>query len=462
MPEALETAIAHAEEAAARAEAATDVIHPESVFNYVNLFVAGVGITLTVVLVLLGAVGVTEINQSRRDREELSDKTREEIDKARTAREDLATKLRDEIIAAQHDRQDTYQEIRREIAEARAEFERRVTLRETELLELKGELSESVIAFKGEVASWRTELDELEKQFSERAEQRFKESENANLALALLGLGEKQYRARDYRGAIDSYQRARELAPKNPVILYRLGYIHVHTDEVEIAEQYLNEALQIDPELAHAQAALGYAHRRIAEKMPEGPAREIKMSEAALELQRALKVAPKLVDEDGESWWGSLGGLYRRRNQIDDAIRAYERAAEVTPFSSYPFSNLALLHMQKENKRDAMMANFRQVELLARDEIRAELDDYWAYADLLTAQLALYKEDSKHRDAVPRSLEAMLEIAPSDSLYCLEVLTDTLRRLTAALGGTDAAPHIGEYIEKIQRQIEEYKREPAG
>jgi tetratricopeptide (TPR) repeat protein len=89
-----------------------------------------------------------------------------------------------------------------------------------------------------------------------------------------------------------------------------------------------------------------------------------------------------LVDDDGEAWWGSLGGLYRRRGQTEQAIKAYERAAEVTPHSSYPFSNLAMLYMRTKD-HESMMKMFKRVERIAHAETQAEVDTYWAYADLL-------------------------------------------------------------------------------
>jgi tetratricopeptide (TPR) repeat protein len=175
------------------------------------------------------------------------------------------------------------------------------------------------------------------------------------------------------------------------------------------------------------------------------------MNRAEQFLLRALRLSPKLVDDDGEAWWGSLGGLYRRRGQIDQAIYAYEQAAKVTPHSSYPFSNLALLYMQKRN-RDEMLRTYKRVERLARGEVQAEVDNYWAYADLLTSRLALGKIDEAE-DA----LISVFDIAPPDSSYGLESLADTLTRLIDALGGPQAAPHIPPYVERIRAYLEAKK-----
>jgi tetratricopeptide (TPR) repeat protein len=180
--------------------------------------------------------------------------------------------------------------------------------------------------------------------------------------------------------------------------------------------------------------------------MPEGLDRDSILNHGEGHLIEALRLSPNLVDDDGESWWGSLGGLYRRRGQVQQAIFAYERAAEVTPHSSYPFSNLALLYMQTDN-RDKMMATFKRVERLAYGETQADVDNYWAYADLLTAKLALGKaDDAQH------ALTSVLDLAPKGSAHVLTMLVDTLERLTTALGGENAAPHIAPFIARLRQE----------
>jgi tetratricopeptide (TPR) repeat protein len=171
-------------------------------------------------------------------------------------------------------------------------------------------------------------------------------------------------------------------------------------------------------------------------------------------LLQALRISPSLVDDDGESWWGSLGGLYRRRGQVEQAITAYERAAKVTPHSSYPFSNLALLYMQTDN-RAKMLETYKRVERLARGETQAEVDNYWAYADLLTSQLALGK--TKEADD---SLQSVIDLAPVESPYVLNMLIDTLERLAGAMGGMDAMPHIQPFVAKL-REVQEGRGSPT-
>lgn len=319
------------------------------------------------------------------------------------------------------------------------------------LFSAQAELQKARERFEQEIETKERELDEmkesLEANIATSASLQHRELSQATLALSLLPLGERQYRAQDFQGAMDTYRRALELDDQNPVTHLRLGYVCTQSGLLDEARFHLTRALDIEPDFAAALAALGYVYRRIAEKMEQGVERETMLNQAEGRLLEALNKSPKLVDDDGESWWGSLGGLYRRRNQIEDAIRAYERAAEVTPHSSYPFSNLALLYMQASD-RDKMLATYRRVERLARGETQADVDNYWAHADLLTAQLALGKVNQAE-DA----LQSVLDVAPVDSPYVLELLVDTLGRLTEALGGSRTAPHIEPFIERVRAEI---------
>jgi tetratricopeptide (TPR) repeat protein len=313
------------------------------------------------------------------------------------------------------------------------------------------ELTEARERFENEMREKQDDLTKVRKEVEASSEIQRQNTANANLALSLLTLGERQYRSQDFQGALNTYRRALELDPNSLITHYRLGYVYTQSGILERAEYHLNRALEIEKDFAPALAALGYVYRRIGEKMTVGIERDQILNKAENLLLQGLKVSDKLVDDDNESWWGSLGGLYRRRGQIDQAIAAYERASEVTPKSSYAFSNLALLYMQKENK-EKMLKTYIRVEQLAFGEVQADVDNYWAYADLLTARLALGKVE----EAEP-VLHSVLEIAPKDSPYVFESLLDTLTRLEKALGDADSA-HIKPIIAVIQSRVDAQKQ----
>ena len=321
-----------------------------------------------------------------------------------------------------------------------------VTLAVRRFNSLQKQMEDTRRNFETEMHGRQAELDGLRDELRHRAEQLDQEAQRSTLALSLLTLADRQYKAQDFAGAAATYLRALELDPDNLISHYRLGYVNTQMGELVEAEQSLLRALAIEENFAPATATLGYVYRRIGERMEPGLDRDQMINRGEAKLLEALKLSPKLIDEDDESWWGSLGGLYRRRGQVKEAIYAYEQAAEVTPHSSYPFSNLALLYMQTGN-RELMLKTYKRVEQLAYGEVQAAVDNYWGYADLLTARLAL----GKFTEAEP-VLDMVFDIAPKDSPYVFQSLTDTLTRLASVLDAAHAT-RVREVAEQIRARM---------
>ncbi len=294
----------------------------------------------------------------------------------------------------------------------------------------------------GETRQIQTQVTQSLRELEQSVAKQRDESANAIRALALLPVGERQYRVKDIEGSLDTYKRALELDDNNATIHYRLGYVYTQSGKLQEGQAHLTRSLAIDPNFIPAMAALGYCRRRLAEKLPAGPERDSQFEEAESMLLKALSSSPRAVDEDGESWWGVLGGLYRRRGSTEQAIKAYENAAATTPYSSYPITNLALLYAQSQG-REAMLETFRRSERLARSKIQATPDDYWAYADLLVARVALGKTQEAE-DA----LKLALELLPTDLPYAGESVIESLEELGKQLG-TDAA-HVPTTINYIR------------
>ena len=304
-----------------------------------------------------------------------------------------------------------------QLRESRQRLEREITRTRRRLLRETRQREE---AFAGLQTSLQTTLE--------------RSTGNATRALSFLPLGERQYRSGDFRGARAIYERALQLDPLNPVVNYRMGYTCSQSGALDEAEQHLRQALASEPDFAPALASLGFVYRRRAEQLPPGIERARLFNEAERHLTRALDLLPGLVDHDGESWWGSLGGLYRRRGQLEEAVHAYREAARVTPASSYAFINLALLGMQHDGVV-AQRANWQQARQLAAAEVRADVNNYWGYADLVTASLAL-----GDADAADEALTAFFRATPADATRAPQVLRDSLQRLAEALPAESRAP----------------------
>ncbi len=301
----------------------------------------------------------------------------------------------------------------------------------TRFIAAQNQLRESRQKFEEEIASSRRLLQEETRQreeaFASLQGALEKSTGDATRALSFLPLGERQYRSGDLRGARAIYERALQLDPRNPVINYRMGYACSQTGALDEAESFLRQALASEPDFAPALASLGYVYRRRAEQLPQGVERARAINEAERHLTQALALLPNLVDDDGESWWGSLGGLYRRRGQTQEAVHAYREAARVTPASSYAYVNLALLGMQQDGA-DAMRDTWRQAQQLAAAETRADVDNYWGYADLVTTSLALGEKGQAEE-----ALTSFFRTIPEEASQVPQVLRDSLEQLAASL-----------------------------
>lgn len=319
------------------------------------------------------------------------------------------------------------------------------------------ELAEIRQKFEADLAQREERFQELRANLENREKEQRHNIANANLAIALLTFGERQYRAADLKGALDTYQRALALDDNNPVTYYRIGYVHINLGQLDEAATALQRSLQIDDRFDPAKVALGYVHRRQGEKLT-GIERERLLNRGEQFMLDGLSESPKLVDDDGESWWGALGGLYRRRGQAERAIHAYKQASTVTPYSSYPFGNLATLYGEQGDV-ELMVHSYEQVERLARSEVQAQTGNYWGLFDLLTAQLVL-----GHSEAAEATLPIALEMVPADADYALDSLLATLRKIHPMLADRPHAEEMLRFCEKIeaharQRQLKRAQAE---
>ncbi len=269
-------------------------------------------------------------------------------------------------------------------------------------------------------------------------------------SVALLPVGENQYRAQDYSGALATYARAAELDDDNPLVQYRAGYMSIQLNQLNRAMQHLNRALDVDPEFVPAQAALGYLYRRLAEAQElDDRQRDGLYDEAERYLTDALRRSRRLMDEDGEAWMGTLAGVYRRRRQFEQALRFYTEATEITPFASYPYASIALVYADK-GEYPQMYKNFERVEWRARHEVASRPTSPWGHANLMLARLALGRDDKLVEEEFTLTFLSM----PKDAVFILPTLTNALRRLEWALassGQPTRAERVAHLMQRIER-----------
>jgi tetratricopeptide (TPR) repeat protein len=295
-------------------------------------------------------------------------------------------------------------------------------------------------------------LKTFESRVDTNAEEIRARGDRAIEALTMLQLGKQQMDARNLGAAMDALKQAWAQDPQNRAINYFMGELCIQLGEFDAAIRYLLDAGADSTDekrrLPAALAALAYAYRKKGDLAQSRTDQQDFYYKAEGYFREALRDNPGLLDIDGESWSGALGGLYQKQGRIADAIGAYEQAIEATGRkSSYPFNNLAILHAQQRNMAKARDNFVRAVEAAARN-LDDKPHDYWARFDMVTAQVFL-----GNAEEVRKHLQLAFSTAPSADR--LGVFLGGLNRLK------DAAPSelLDRVISAVEAEIDRRKAE---
>ena len=285
-----------------------------------------------------------------------------------------------------------------------------------------------------ELLTYRDRFEELEVMVERRLN-----------VLSLQLLAEQQVRAHNTDTAIATLQRAIAIDADDHATNYLLGYLYMQRREIGQAIEHLQRALTREPDFTPAIAALGLALRRKGDSLTDPnqkTERNHYWQQAEARLKEALARDPRLTDAEGESYYGSLGGLYRRQERFYAALDAYERAHEVTPNSSYPLINLASIHKRLGNDA-AAERYFRDVVKRALWQLDDDPRDTWTRCDLAQALLVLGEAD-----AAFEQFERALDQDPTPGL--LETVRSGLEFLTHA---PTPIPRLDAFIAAIDKAL---------
>lgn len=265
--------------------------------------------------------------------------------------------------------------------------------------------------------------------------------EKATRAATLLQIGVQQVNVHNLSAAQQTLEEAHVLDPHNRAVNYYLGETYSQLGDPDRAIPLLRASAE---EFPQAEAALGYALRLQAGRQSDQFRRNELYAQAERHFLRALERDPQARDINGASFYATLGGLYRRQGRLEDAIRAYERAAHVTPHSSYPLNNLAMLYLMQGNLNQAEVA-FRKSLRIAARVVDGDPFDHWARFDLITAQVALgdYK-------AAEEQIELLAESPPSAG--ALESFLSGLEALQKSARGSAQTAQIIERVKALIAQ----------
>jgi tetratricopeptide (TPR) repeat protein len=228
-------------------------------------------------------------------------------------------------------------------------------------------------------------LTATESQVSQSLGEIRERGDRAIRALALLQLGEQQMEARNTQAALRVFEEAFLQDPDNRATNYFLGELYAQEGDLERAIEHIQRAQAGDFRYAPAMAAEAYILRLQGERETTGDARSRLYAQAEARFLDALATDPRALDINNQSIYGVLGGLYKRQGRLAEAIRVYREAERVTPTSSYPVNNLALLYaMQGDNAQAARY--FERTAAMSEQLLQRNAADYWARFDLIAAR----------------------------------------------------------------------------
>lgn len=177
---------------------------------------------------------------------------------------------------------------------------------------------------------------------------------HADRARELLARAETQ----DDLTALQTLVAAREAAPQNPLVHYRIGYLYHKMNRLPEARSAYETALRFDRCAAGALNNLG----NILKKQGE--------------LERAIDLFKRACDCDPRAFLPqyNLGNVYREAGRYEQAADAYERALKIEPNHARSRHNLGLVYMiRAERTGGAGDARFQENYERARRELDAAI-----------------------------------------------------------------------------------------
>lgn len=277
-------------------------------------------------------------------------------------------------------------------------------------------------------------------------------------ALSLVQFAQQQINIDNLIEAENLLSSAYESDKQNRVVNYLLGDVLLRQGQLDESITHLETACEGD-DLPAADASYAYALR-----LKGTRAQEVEQNHDegeryyAQAIQRFLQVKeknPRLLDVTGESVFGALAGLYRRQGRIDEAITIYEHAADVTPYNSYPWNNLGILHYQRGDIEKAQ-GYFQRSYIAAERYAYARPTDYWRLFDMLTALIVLQTVPKHPAEAVDEKITQLMQ-----QIFDLDPGTDPIQKLIHGLESlrntslNHPLPHVETTINTLQQHLDE-------
>lgn len=303
--------------------------------------------------------------------------------------------------------------------------------------------NETFKEWEGTFKQWEREKNEITSQLKDLKQQSEKIATDTLVSTELMEVYQ-DYNLKNYQQAYKVAQSLLHKSSENPHILYIAGWMEVQhiSHELDAGVKHLEQAVKERPDWPNVRAAYGVALRRQSRDAKNKRERLRLLNDAADELEKALNEDFYLLDPKRESFWTPLAGIYRDIGELALAIKAFQNARRVTPYSSYPIGNLANLYLQqaagitgdqRQNLLDEALNTFEKTCELAEKEMTLNPDEYYQIMDIAMARLMLgqrHPDDPAYFGKVFETLNNALRMGES-TIPMLDVSLTGWRNLDA-------------------------------
>lgn len=240
-------------------------------------------------------------------------------------------------------------------------------------------------------------------------------------ARKLSGEGDKFFRQKNYKMAIDRYQKASLLVPNYPALYYFKGYAHYSLEEYDLALEAMTKALEqgyTPIEVYKVRWYLYYVKK---------------------DYENALKDAEEVVktDPNNSTLLIAMGDIYREKNMDRDAVNVYEKAALVVPNNADLHYFIAFTYAKLGDFVPQGVAALKAIQKGTR-----YLGDSWF---LVGNSFQLEKKYTEAADAYEKAISAKPELTVAYTN--LSQIYQTLNRYEDAINvlkkGTQVNPNDG-------------------
>jgi superkiller protein 3 len=196
--------------------------------------------------------------------------------------------------------------------------------------------------------------------------------------------------------AIEYYQQAIDIDPNNAEAYYNMGFVYSRTDDYKKADpyykkaiQYYKKVLELDPNDVKVYNNMGLAYRWLSDE-----------KKAIQCFQKVIALDPTLAN----AAYVNMGNAYRSLKNFNEAIRCYQKALELDPnYAEAYYWMGGVYHGLKDNYHEAIRYYQKAVAI---DQNYA---DAYFYMGIAYSQLGNEEEKTKNYQQAARLGNAMAQ-----------------------------------------------------